>query len=396
MKKQPMLALVLVLLLAISLAPMIVVGQEADPACFGLPAEDCAVIAAASENSQANIESFNQEFTLSVNGSGFEVLAAFGGFLPLPFTIPTAFSLDVAGSGPFTFADPDATTAAEFSLPVQVVVFDGTETVTLNVPFVVADGYLYTDATGELVGVPLNDETAAELGDVLPLPLPLDVLLDPNVTNIAGLLGEDFDTEAMLNPSGTDFSAAITYERLPDEDLNGATVSPFAFTLDLGTLLALPEAGEFVGVLGGLLAGGMGDGDDMDGEGGGMGDFGTDFLLGFLPSLLSGLGGEVVITQYVGVDDNFVHSISFSTVLTLDFGVLLAPPAPEGDAPTAPTPVPMDIPMIEITVDFVVELTDINGEVSVSAPEGARLLTVEEAIELFGVEDMAMPEAPAP
>lgn len=343
MKKR--LFVLAVMLLALSMVPFAANAQG--DTCFNLSPEDCAIIEGASANS-TSITSFVQDFGLTVTGSGLELLAI------LDPTLPAAFTLTVNGSGPFAVTPDDPTTPVVMALPMSLDL-DG---MTMEFPLTIANGFVYFPLGGELVGVPLEAAEDVEAGGI-----GADDLLGENPGNLGELLGIDPAMAAgALNPSGTDTAGFVDYVRLADAEVAGQTAFPFQFTLDITALLNSPEFQQLFGMLGGLLGGAEGA------------DPNTDMVLQLLPMILSGVESDMVVTQYVGADDNFVHRIEFVLNFAIDLGVLMG--APGGDAPTTPP--------LSLGVDFWVEISDINAPVSVAAPEGARELSAEEAEELFG------------
>lgn len=333
---------------------LVLTGANAQDAggelCFDLSPEDCAVINAASEATNA-VTSFVMNYSLDVTASGLELL------MMLDPSIPAALNLAVTGSGPVVFGENfgmDLTNSATL---------DG-ETGELR--FVLADGYLVSDlpnAQGEvnLVGVPLeaSDEALAAtgIGDLLPLDT-----TGMNAEEAPATLGELFgledlaDMDVMVDPAIEPF---FTYQRLEDVEMMGQAMSPFEFTADLTGLLQSPMGQELTGMAGALTGG-----DEM--------------MAQMIPMLISTIESNVVITQYVGADDGLIHKLTFVLDFSLNLGPMMGAPA-EGEGA---------MPPIVLNTVFDVELSDINSDLTVSLPEGATLLAPEEVEEYFGLEPM--------
>lgn len=345
------LAVVLVLMLALSIAPL--AGAQ-DAGCFNLSAEDCEIINGASMNTRT-ITSFNQDFSINFTVSGLEVLAM------LAPELPSALEFSVAGSGPLVVNPGNAENPIELGLDMVVNAFDGTNALeNVELPFIITDGVVYTLGNGEIIGIPVENADDAEL------PLVGGIDTDMTLNNIGDLLGDDFD--GLLNPSGTDlgsFGDALNYVRLADESMMGQTMYPFQFLIDVDAVLNSPEILGVLNQAGGLL----GDGAEADPM--------TAMALQLIPTLLAGVESDVMVTQYVGADDNFIHRLTFDLNFAIDLGVLAGGAA--GGAGSG-----AQIPPLAVDLTFDVSLSDINSSFDVVAPEGARILSEEEVNDLFG------------
>ncbi|GAB4527330.1 MAG: hypothetical protein OHK0046_45020 [Anaerolineae bacterium] len=344
--------LVSLLVLVIAVLVPAASAQEAGAGCFNLSADDCALLQSASANTNT-VTSFMQNFSIDF---------AVGGLESFDPTLP-AITFNVSGTGPLTFT-PD-NPLVPFSMALDMVVnASGLMDAPLEnaeVPFALVADTLYTTGNGELIGIPLNEETL-NLGDAAAafgVPVnPQDLLGGEGdaPTNLGELFGFG---DMNMNPSGTDLSPYIDYVRLPDEDMMGQTMYPFQFTVDLTSLLNSPEFTQFMGMVGGLA------GDDPNVQQG----------LALLPMLLGGVESDMVITQWVGADDNFIHKLTFDLSGALDLAFLTGGASAEG----APA-----IPPITLDLVFDVEISDINSEFVIAAPEGARILSPEEIQGLMG------------
>jgi len=159
----------------------------------------------------------------------------------------------------------------------------------------------------------------------------------------------------------------IGYTRLPDADVNGMSLSPFYFNADISGLLQSPEISEMLSFIGPMLQG-MGGGGEIEipAE--------TMAILEALPTLLESLVVQFDVTQYVG-QDNFIHKLTFNANLNVDFSAIgaIMPEILEA----------MPTGVVSIVINFDVELSGINQPVTVTAPEGAEILTEEQLKEFF-------------
>ena len=345
-----------VLVIALVVLIPAVAAQEGDPACFNLSAEDCAVLTAASANTDT-ISSFTQTFFIDFDLSGLSMLT--GG----PEDSITA---QISGSGPFVLGVAGDVPFA-LRLDMDVAFDDGMDSITASIPFAIVDGILYIPGEDEIVGIPLNEETLAMLdfddltGGMLPLEAE-DLLGGGDMMAPPATLGDlfGFDGAAM---EVDEFVLRYTdYQRLSDVMLLGQTMYPFALTLDLTGMIRSPEVQELVNELLGVA--------DMFADDEMMADPMLGMMMGLVPMLLEGIEGQLVVTQYVGADNNFINKLTVDLDLALDLGLLFGMGEPQEGMP--------EFPPITVDLTFDVELTDINEDLVVTAPAGARILTPEE------------------
>jgi len=353
-----------VLVVALVLLVPAVAAQEGDPLCLNLSAEDCAVLTAASANTNT-ISSFTQTFYIDLNVSGLSLLT--GG-------PEDAMSAEISGSGPFVVGAAGEIPFA-LGLDMDVAFNDGTETIAGSLPFVIVDDVLYTlgeemPGDGRIIGIPLNEETLAmlDLGDLSGglLPLETDDLLDgDDMMAPPETIGDLFGVDGAIMGGADEFVLRYTdYQRLPDAVVLDQTMYPFALTVDLTGMVRSPEVQELVGEVLGLADMFAETDEEM------MADPMVGMLLGLVPMLLEGIEGEIALTQYVGADDNYIRKLTFELDLVLDLGMLFGMGEPQEDAP--------EFPPITVDLIFDVELTDVNEDLVVTAPEGAVILTPEE------------------
>lgn len=336
-------AIVLVFLLALSIAPLV---SAQDSTCYNLSAADCETINSATANTYT-MTSFNQTFSIDLNVTGLEVLAM------LSPEIPASISFSVDGSGPFVIL-PGAEVPVELALDMTVNAAMGADSISdLSVPFALVGDYMYIPGNGETLGLPIA--ALNEQGDV---PVVGSVPTGTDVTDFGSLFGLTAMSTDSLNPSGTDLSAYFDYVRLPDESMMGQTMYPFQFSVDVTAILNSPDFMSMVNSLSGLM-----------GASGAEADPTTSMMLQLLPTLLAGVDSSVQITQYVGASDNFIHKLTFDFGFAIDLGVLTGGASADGS----------QVPPVNVDLTFDVELSDINQPLTVNTPANARLLSEEEA-----------------
>jgi len=336
--KTRFLSIILVIVLALALVPA--VGAQ-DDGCFGLSAEDCAVIQGAYANTDAT--SFFQEFSIEFSATNLAALAALapGG--------PEEITFSVTGSGPFVFTgEGDIPVAMALDMVVNAAGLMDEAIVDAAVPFAIVDGFMYSifGEAGELVGLPIDSltESAGEADGGLGLPVnPADLaggLEGAEFDSLADLLGGADDAGAAAGGAGLD--AYTTYTR--DGDV-------FTFDFDLGLFLTSPEFNELFALLGGLA------GEE------------NAATLGLVQGLLAGVVADIGVVQYVNPELNIVDRLTFTTDVELDLGALFGS---------------TDMEPIMLNLVFDVQVSQINGEFAIAAPEGARQLTPEEADAIMG------------
>lgn len=345
--KKFILAAMMVLAMALMMVPTVSAQSEL---CFDLSADDCAIVQGAYETTNS-LSSFQQDFSIDFSTTGLGEIAA---MLGAPIGDLT---FNVSGSGPFALTG-DNTNPVVMSMDMMVsasglMPLDGVE-----VPFAITDGFMYLPGEGEIIGIPLDPEAAEGLAGMaggLGLPVDPGTALEgaealPAPATFGDIFGDMGDTSgaAALAPY-------VSYVRLPDSDMMGQTVYPFEFTLDLAALLNSPEIQEALGAAGEMA------GDDPT----------VGLILGLLPAVLADANADIIVTQYVGADDNFIHGLDFGLDLSLDLGPLLSTGEEMQEMP------------LDVNMMFQVDISEINSEVSVAAPEGARQLTPDEVNELF-------------
>jgi hypothetical protein len=326
--------------------------------CFGLSEADCAVINSASEN-MLTVTSFGQTFTLNVQMSGIQSP-----------DMPTDVSLQASGTGPVMMVMVEETMIPNFNLPMTAT-FNGT---TSDVSFHLVDGFAYLGIPGRTVGFAIENlgdmggMMGGGTGDMPDMPEMPEVPGMPEMPDL-GNMGDLGGMGGMLGGmlGSLPIGDYISYTRLPDADVNGMSLSPFYFNADVSGLLQSPEVSGLLSFIGPMLQG-MGGGNseiEIPAE--------TLAILEALPTLLESLVIQFDVTQYVG-QDNFIHKLTFNANVNVDMSAIAAimPEAVEGMSG-----------VVSVVINFDVELSGINQPVTVTAPEGAEILTEEQLKEFF-------------
>jgi len=333
--KTRILALLAVMALMLALVPA--ASAQDDPGCFGLSAEDCELIDTASANS-LGVSSFQQDFSIEFSLTGLDMIAPLLG----PDTgINGDITFDVEGSGPL-FIDPDSPDGLVFQAEMTVDITNGTETLSAPLIVTLVDGVLYIDTGESVIGIPqevATDAAGVEVGGEGATTIAEFAEIDPTTLGIAGAgMG--------LPPS---FANLITYERAGDQ---------FTFFVDVSGILATDEIAMILP----MLLGGL------DTEALGLGDLGD-------PAELVGLVGEALlmdltVNQRVDTELTAVTGLTFDTNIEFDLGTAAGSPGA--------------FPPIVVDLTFNVDLSGVNSEFEVVAPEGAEIVDPED-LDLSGL-----------
>ena len=362
MKTRFLSSLLLVLVMLVGMVPA-VNAQGGDSVCFNLSADDCAILTGALANSE-NMNSFNMNFTADFSLSGLSTLGAMMG-AGSDEGMPGDITLHVEGSGPYAMVSSETFPPIILDVALNAMFDSGSDSQSASMEFRIVDGYMYfTDPdTGEWAGMLVQDAmTYAENemgltglfgsgGDMPGGELnPQDLMnSDPAALMDAAGLGED--AAALLDVPGF-----INHVRLADQDMMGQSMHVFELTLDFTPLFA---STEFQNILNTAIT----QATEADPE--------AAQMAMVVPMLLGGLSGNLVETQMVGADDNFVHGTGVDLNASLDLGVLMPP----SSSSSSDTP---QLPPIDLGFSFNVNLDQINETFSVAAPEGATMLTADD------------------
>jgi len=295
------------------------VSVSAQDDCFNLPADDCAIITSATAN-MSTFTSFDGAYSVEITASGMELLAM------LEPSIPG--SVDVMADGTFIFVESDIPT---FELSLNASANLGMESEELAFALVAVDGFGYLVKTlggeTEVVGTKMEQEDLADFD------LDMSDLGDLNLS----LLTDE------LTSMGLDLSSYMSFDRLDDKEMMGQAMYPFQLSLDLGGYLQSDEFGMMLNML-----------------------LGSDqSMAGMITPILETIESQLAVTQYVGADDNYIHKTTISFGFTVDLGVLMGMAPGSGD-------------LTEIYLLLELEMGHINEALTVTAPEGATMLSPEE------------------
>lgn len=297
----------------------VVDAQDVDP-CLGLNESDCQLINTATLNTLASAQSFNQNWTInfSVTGSptGEDVI------------------FNATGSGPVVLdmAAMDGIPLT-FQQMIDVEFSDMGSMQSASLVATLSDGIFYFDlGDGNVQGINLMEAMDAAESGGMGLPIdPSEIMEDPT-----SALGEDVDMEALMT-LGEDLGALAAIPGFLNYNRDGAV---YTFTADIGTLISNPDFSNALMQIG---------------EATGQSDVASMGML--LPMLLD--NGVITVRQTVDEANMLVTGLNFRLDGTVNAGAL-----------TGET----EMPPIVIVLDFNVELSDLNGNFSIVAPENATLI----------------------
>lgn len=254
-----------------------------------------------------------------------EIFTAFSGQLSLTLTIPADLASQMSGGG---MTIPE-------QLSVDLVMVDGI-------------GYINLDQLAEALpgaGVPAGWyglEIAKLFGDLFEM-------LAPMMGDMGSLPGMNMDSfSAFADPEFLNSYATI--ERLADSD--GAAV--FKTTLDFAALMSNPNMREMMR-------------QQMELQGQTMTEADLDMALGMVEQMYDGLAMDML--QYINLSDSYTRRIEIN--MAWDLTSLMGMMGESGGA--AP------VMGMKVAVDY----ADFNAVAPITAPEGAAILTAEDAIQMF-------------
>ncbi len=265
---------ILVTLLALSLAVPAFAQTGGDPICNGLTAADCELLTAAGDAMDGvdslSIPAWSLALTLMVQGEGID--------------------LQASGSAPaLDFAEPPT---VHFVIEDAVLTTpDGSESGGLE--FITQDNMIFVKVEGEWYGGAADDEALGDVGEM------------PELGDLETLGELDLDV---------DLSGAISTVRGEDVAMADQSMATFTTTLDparaLSALLMDPSIG---GMLGMAL---------------GEADLGAQELrpedLQLLGAMLGPMLSKSTISfeQWVGLDDSLIHKIVLNVVIDVDLSFI--------------------------------------------------------------------------
>lgn len=322
------------LLMVVLLASFMVAGltsaQDID-LCFGLSAEDCAVINAASANGVGEATSFTQNQSITFTMSGipdgdtggtiditFSQVGAIditmGGGTLIPFTMSGSYT--ISGSGPLDTL-PD--TPIAFRIVEDIIYFQNPEN---------AEQWLSIDLAELLNDPTISGALGGDAGAATDA-LPVEV---PDVDSLLGLLD-------IVNLPGL-----ITYER---------AANTFVFTVDLTALSGLLEEGNED-----LLDTVVETASEVDPSAG--------LFITLIPALID--TGTIQVIQVVNPDLNIIETLEFNADFSIAFGTLAGDPSA--------APIAGSLAVSATTGNF-------NGVAPIAAPANAEPFPVDAFLEGF-------------
>lgn len=278
-------------LLALTIGGLVQAQDDFDP-CFGLSAEDCAVINEASANGIGDAESFSMEMSVDFAAEGLTSVMAMADPTAEDAIDAVSFTLEST----FDFAmDEDAMTEVYMngSLTFSAAT-DGMEVEAMNVDVMLIGDVLYfNDGTGwmsiDLVRLMEDEDLAGQFGDLM------DDESDP--TEAMEDLG--IDSEALGIVFGIiNLDGFLTYERDGDD---------FIFTMNFAALQTL-LAEENEDLLNEIV------------ETAAEVDPSMAMIIPLVPTLIS--DGYIAVTQTVDTDANIVTALTVDSELELALGML--------------------------------------------------------------------------
>ena len=358
--------LMLMALLAVPLSGAL--AQGGPPVfCGDLSPEDCEILTQ-SQAAMTALESvaFDLEMTFSASGEGLdlpegaesftmligaegalafdpEMIAALQSFAEDPASLMANLS-EVYGDLLRSFS---GNVTLNMALPPEMMadVMPGMESLALELRM--AEGVFYVNV-GSLM--------PAESGSQMPSWIGVDVatlyqnMLAESMAS-AGDMEELFSSDLFSSMYDPEFLGQfVTISRLGDEEMMGQTMAVFHTSLDYAALIA---SDAFADYLAAVIA--------MQGEAA------QDMPENFDEIMAAIVGGlSVESTQWIGLDDYYVHHVEVDMAFSMD-PALLAELAPEEKAGDLPGP-------FTLTFDLTGDLSDFNEPVEVTIPENAQVI----------------------
>jgi len=308
--KRRILFVMLAIMLILSMVP-VAMAQDIDP-CFGLSADDCAAIDAASLATIDEVTAFNSNFSIDFSLTG----------------IPDGdVTFNLTGSGPMAMAAGDVPINMDLDMDVSWTGPDGDGSATIG--FMIVDGIAYVDAgDGQWMGV---DIIAALSDPSIAANLPVDPAdLASGDLGDLGVPPEALGAVMTGVPALFSVPETISYTRSGDV---------FSFDMDIAAILASPEFGSMMTSIG-----------EAAGEEGAM----------------VGMAGALIPLAVESANINVTQTVGGGYVTGLSFGAdALINPAALGEEEMGP---------ISMDLLFDVTLSDVNGMFEFAAPEGAQMM----------------------
>lgn len=292
------------------LAAMMMISSVAfaQDTCFGLSADDCAVVSGATMNTLTTVTSFKQDWTIA-----FSVTGVPDGDVTFNATGSGPVVIDMAGGSDVPLAF-DQTVTVSGGAP-------GTELPETTIGAILQGGQFYINAgDGKWMSVDLM-EAMAQSG----VPLDPEALMSGENPQAAAAMGALPALAGLVEVPGF-----LTYVREGDN---------FNFTADVATLIKDPKFNEALTAIA---------------EAGGEETASVAQMGMILPMLLE--TGTITSVQYVDVAGNVITGIDFNVDASINMGAM------SGDTTAAP---------VVVSLAFTVRLSEANGAFEIVAPEGA-------------------------
>lgn len=367
-------ALFVAILLILALSLSTVMAQDFTQYCGDLSESDCELLMSASTNMpESSNFTLTADFSITAEGEtiAFDIEAD-GGYVADVAALEGVFDPEMAKDPMAVMEFMENLTLASLSEMVSTVVnsLDVELSITVNVPAEVSMGAVPESLTIDLWlvdGVGYVDLGAFSFAD-------------PSLTGIYGMdlnevIGfafsqiteEDFQAglemmfegNPMMDSSGMDMfmdpdfiSEFMTMERVEDSEVDGTAVAVFEATIDYGALFASEAFGE-------VMAEAMMDEEMPEG-------FDEEMMM---ESLAEAFGDSTaVVTYYVGIDDGYMYGFTFEADFTIDPAAFEEMSGEES----------MTTEPIVMTMNMEFMRSNVNAVESISAPEGATIVTLEE------------------
>lgn len=341
--KRHLWAILVVCAMLLGLVPS-AFAQGVDLNCLGLSADDCKIVTDATANT-ANVRSFTQAFTFELNVSGMETLD------------PTAepLALKASGSGPFVLDPAAASMESGVAMALDITGEANGDSGTFSM--IIVDGVMYfkDSSSDQWMGIKLEDamgQAGALTGGLVP-----------------GMGGSDSGTE--VDPAAAQaamgaMSALATFDpfaidgfanqsRQSDAELDGQTMYAFQHTFNLDALFKSAEFQKLLTDLGQVAA---------------QADQSAAQIAMMLPMISQLATGEIAFTRWIGADDGFAHRIVLSADLNIDLNAMMGASGSSGQ----------QMPPINLQFSLSVDMTNINDTAAPTAPEGAEMIDMSEAM----------------
>jgi len=334
-------AFLVALIALLAFVPAIKTQAQGADTCFGLKAEDCALLQGMGTADMSKLTSFTMDYTLTLKTTG---------------TGTSDVDVNVQGSGPFSIdatamsgasSDPTAALAGlTMANTITASMVGGGQNQKGTFEFRIVGGKLYFMGDTATQGKWMSVDLAKAAGQVMSNPQFSGMM--NGSSNPAMAAATDPETLAALGKA-INTPGVITAQRGADLTVDGQTVAALQFNLDLAKLLASPD---FKPVLKKAL------------ESQGSGTTMTDEQLTQVGTMAQTFLKDTHLsyTQYVGTTDKLPYGLSLDATVNLD---------PQTAAMMGGTTGSTDAKAINLDFHFKVLLSKIGQPAAVTAPADA-------------------------